>query len=542
MSDGKRSGTLKDLARLLLGHSARFRQRELQEIAARSLRAADGERVWTVSLLNASLWIRRAARIALLRARRTRSQRAFRRLPASRYTGPQRTMTLLCPTRGRTAQVVRMLSSIQDTAAVPGRVEVLFYVDSDDASLEEYRTLFAGIGKRFGALGRCEMLVGEPIGVPAAWNELAAAARGDLLMMANDDQLYVDFGWDVVLDARVAELTAERPDEVLCLFFDGGQYPEGAHDFPILTRVWYETVGYFTPTMFSQWEVETWVFDIAERLDRLYSVPGVLVEHLHYQDYKAPFDETYQRHRMTTQKAYADHALFLRTTGQRVADAAKLQAVIDAAGGAGSSASSTSSASSAGLPAVADSSGSATLDAEEFWFTAYLAEQLDRVGTELEGLTFGGLTFEDGSVLLVDDGQWTPWALASAPVTMDVLAAIPEATLPAGSTVRMSVLTPGESRDLPSVAAPDALTVCWGVRVPDGARLGVGSGLEALPAGRCVVFEGGQTLLAVNDGADGADGAGGAEPFVIVHFAVERPAALVPSTGARPGTVVGGDV
>lgn len=491
MSDGKRSGTLRDLARLLLGHSARFRQRDLQEIAARSLRDADGERVWTVSLLNGSLRIRRAARIALLRARRARSHRAFRRSAVGRYSGPQRTMTLLCPTRGRTSQVIRMLTSIQDTAAVPGRVEVLFYVDSDDTSLPEYRELFAGIGERFGSLGRCEMLVGEPIGVPAAWNELAAAAGGDLLMMANDDQLYVDVGWDVVLDARVTELTAERPDEVLCLFFDGGQYPEGAHDFPILTRVWYETVGYFTPTMFSQWEVETWVFDIAERLDRVFSVPGVLVEHLHYQDYKAPFDETYQRHRMTTQKAFADHALFLRTTGQRAADAAKLQAVIDAAGGSGS------------VEAPA-------LDAEEFWFAAYLADQVDRVCAELdERVAEVGAS---GSVLLVEDGQWTPWAHASAPVTMDVLAAIPEATLPAGSTVRMSVLAPGEDRELIPVATSDTLAVCWGVRVPDGARLGTESAVG------CTVFEGGQPVIAVN---------GGAEPLVIVHFAVERTEATV---------------
>ena len=119
------------------------------------------------------------------------------------------------------------------------------------------------------------MLVGDPIGVPAAWNELATAAAGDLLMMANDDQRYVDFGWDSRLDARVDELTVGHPDEVLCLFFDAGQYPAGGHDFPILTRTWYGTLGYFMPTMFSQWEVETWVFDIAERLDRLFPVPGV---------------------------------------------------------------------------------------------------------------------------------------------------------------------------------------------------------------------------------------------------------------------------
>jgi aspartyl/asparaginyl beta-hydroxylase (cupin superfamily) len=158
----------------------------------------------------------------------------------------------------------------------------------------------------------------------------AAAATGDYLLMANDDQLYVDYAWDLALDRVVTGLVRDRSDGVLCLYFDGGQYPEGGQDFPIVSRSWYEALGYFGPTIFQQWSAEKWIFDIAGRIDRLFPVPGVFVEHLHYQDFKAPFDATYQRHRLSRDLSFADQALFLRTTRQREREAAKLREAIDA--------------------------------------------------------------------------------------------------------------------------------------------------------------------------------------------------------------------
>jgi aspartyl/asparaginyl beta-hydroxylase (cupin superfamily) len=205
-------------------------------------------------------------------------------------------------------------------------------VDDDDPDLPGYQKFFARERARAARTAgiRCELVVGPPIGVSAAWNELAARAGGDFLLMANDDQLYVEHGWDVAFDERARSLLAEHPDGVFCLYFDGGQYPEGSCDFPILSRRWYATLGYFTPTLFEQWENEQWVFDVARRAGRLFAVPGVFVEHRHYQDYKAPFDETYKRHRLSRVKSLADHAVFVRSAGQREADAERLRGVLRA--------------------------------------------------------------------------------------------------------------------------------------------------------------------------------------------------------------------
>lgn len=490
-----RRNRLRDLGRLLLGHSSRFRDRRLQELAARAVREADGRPPWTVAILNGSLRVRRRLHTTLAVGRRRRSLRVFR-AAGGEHARTRRTMSLLCPTRERAGQLVRFLRSVARTAADPGRIEVLCYVDEDDPQVGAYRELFAGIGMRFPRLGRCELLVGPPVGVPAAWNELASAARGGLLMMANDDQLYMDHGWDAALDARVDELDAEYPDDVLCLYFDAGQYPEGGHDFPILTRSWYRTLGYFAPTMFSQWEVETWVFDIAERLGRLAAVPGVLVEHLHFQDYKAPFDATYQRHRATSEKAFADHALFIRLAETRAADAAKLQRVIDeharAAGAPNPG---------EGTPDPGESSG--TGEAVPPWFAALLAEHCHGASREIEAWLAEGAD-RSGAVPLLADGDWSARAWRSFPEITAALDAVPEATATRAAAVDLIVVPAGGT----SALKHDGTRVWWPLRVPLRSALTIGGRPAAIQFGECILSAGGR-VDAVNHG----DG-----PLVLVSF------------------------
>lgn len=332
--DARRPGRVPALAaagRLLLGHLPRFRRDRLQDLAA-TLAADPGRQGSLVmSAVNLSLRVRQRATYQLVLEPRRRSSR---RQHAARHPGgeppPVHRLSLLCPTRARVGLVRTFLASLDRTAVHHGRVECLFYVDDDDPALPGYRDFFERVRTAGPGRVRCELVVGPPVGVAAAWNALAEKAGGDFLLMANDDQVYVEHAWDVRFDEQAGPLLAEHPDEVLCLYFDGGQYADGACDFPILSRRWYDTLGYFTPTLFEQWENEQWVFDVARRAGRLFPVEGVFVEHRHYQDYKAPFDETYQRHRLGRRKSLADHALFVRTGVQREADAERLRGMFRA--------------------------------------------------------------------------------------------------------------------------------------------------------------------------------------------------------------------
>jgi Aspartyl/Asparaginyl beta-hydroxylase len=462
------------LGRLLLGHLAAFRDPRLQDVATAALRQGDRQ-AWVVSVLNASLRVRRwLTELVYLRPRAVMSRLAFRL--RSRNGGvpapPQRRLSLLCPTRGRVPGVATFLRSLERSAVAPGRVEALFYVDADDPDLPAYRSFFADTARRYRRLAGCVLHVGEAVGVPAAWNTLAAAAGGDLLMMANDDQLYVDYGWDVRLEGRVDELAEQHPDEVLCLYFEAGQYPDGGCDFPIVSRGWYEALGYFTPTIFQQWEVEVWIFDLARRIGRLYAVPGVLVEHRHYQTYKAPFDATYQRHRLTREKSFADHALFLQTQRWRERDAELLREAIR------------------GVPHRFP-------DAADFWFTAYLEEHAEKVRAEVDATGAA----PDVPLHLLRDGQWQHEACARLPVTAAVVAAIPEATSFGPGEVSLRRVG-GRTSPPRRAGAAGALRVYLGLHVPAGTMLRAGATVT-WPPGTCVVVD--DTVQYDIQQADGED-------------------------------------
>ena len=323
---------LDDLKQLLLGHLPKYRRPELQDIATYGLREPKTYPPYVLKVVNASLYIRRALSFALvLRPRRTRSYLRFlwRSMRATHETAPERqALSLLCPSRGRVGHVNTFVTSVYRTAVWPERIELLFYVDSDDPSLAEYQEFFEAARRRFPRFKRCALHVGPSIGVPQSWNVIAEECTGDLLMMANDDQFYADYGWDVLLDTAITGF----PDGIACLYFDDGQYLEGTCDFPIITRRWYEILGYFTPAMFQYWETERWIIDIAKRIDRLQAIPGIFIDHLHYQDYKSPFDATYQRHRITRETSFKDHVTFLRSAAEREREAQKLrQAMVSAA-------------------------------------------------------------------------------------------------------------------------------------------------------------------------------------------------------------------
>jgi hypothetical protein len=378
----------------------RFRDARLQDLATATLRAEKHGR-WVVPAVNTTIRLRQALTRALyLEPRRIVSRIRF---AVQHRDGPPdpppRRLSLLCPTRQRARWLAALLRSIDRTAYAGDRIEVLCYVDNDDPELDRYRALFGQASRLFPRLGSCVLHCADPVGVPRAWNVLAAAARGDYLLMANDDQLYLDYGWDLALDRTVARLTADHPDEVLCLYFDAGQYGKDAPDFPIISRTWYQQLGYYAPTMFQQWAVEKWIFDIAGQVGRLYPVPGVFVEHRHYQDYKAPFDATYQRHRITREKSFADQAMFLSTRQDRAQAAATLRRVMTAPSAPAEPAAESNSARSIVMTAEREDTGT----------QAYITQMVRRYyGNLIDAWNYAGQSDEacECAELAVRQGVW----------------------------------------------------------------------------------------------------------------------------------------
>ena len=143
-------------------------------------------------------------------------------------------------------------------------------------------------------------------------------------MLSNDDQVYKDKGWDVIIDRERNKF----PDEIYCMWFNDGINGPNLCAFPIISRRWYETLGYFTPEIFEYFYVDTWIMDIARRAGRLHYIPHILVEHMHFTQGKSEYDATYRRNRPEGM-ASTDESLFENTAEQRQAEALKLIRLIN---------------------------------------------------------------------------------------------------------------------------------------------------------------------------------------------------------------------
>jgi len=224
--------------------------------------------------------------------------------------------SILCPTRGRASQAARMIRSVFDTAD-PGRVEVLLYIDSDDPTLPEYSKSLAPLEKQ-----NVRICIGPPMSVSKSWNIIAERSVGNVLITGNDDIVYRTPGWDEILADEVKRF----PDQVYCMWFDDGINHESHCAFPMVSRLWYETLGYFMPGIFEFIYNDTWLMDVGRRAGRLHYVPAVLAEHVHFSVNKSEFDETYSRNRQG--QVERDKELFDAAVSRRQADADKLKALI----------------------------------------------------------------------------------------------------------------------------------------------------------------------------------------------------------------------
>lgn len=179
--------------------------------------------------------------------------------------------SILVPTRGRPIWFNRLTDSVYRLATYKERVEVMAYVDLDDPAIKKYRKLEAKTpyGIKF--------VYGQSIGASRSWNALAEQCSGDVLILGNDDVIYRTANWDMLLEKELAQY----PDDIYCAWMsDGDDRYECA--FPIVSRLWYETLGYFTPDKFMHTYTDTWVHDIAKRINRCHPIPHIVGEHMHF--------------------------------------------------------------------------------------------------------------------------------------------------------------------------------------------------------------------------------------------------------------------
>jgi glycosyltransferase involved in cell wall biosynthesis len=181
-------------------------------------------------------------------------------------------LSALMPTKGRVSLAKRAIESIKDTAWGP--IEVILGVD--ESEFQDYCA--------------CKVpLFAYPDGHGGSWkmHRLAKQASGEAMMCFHDDMVAVTQGWD----RRFRELLREDPYRVL-YFKDDPKRHRGLTE-PVVSRKWWELGGFY-PDFFHHYGGDTFGVHIAEMLGKLVFVQDVVLEHRHFKNGSAPYDDTYK--------------------------------------------------------------------------------------------------------------------------------------------------------------------------------------------------------------------------------------------------------
>jgi hypothetical protein len=177
------------------------------------------------------------------------------------------TLSLIVPTRGRPRPLRRFLRSLATTTLRPSRVEVVLVVDADDPGSRSVRR--PGL--------RVRAVVGPPGRTMGELNRAGAdAARGEWLMLLNDDVVARTRGWD---DAVLAA-AARFPDRIGLVHVNDTLVRDHLCVFPVVSRRYVELAGGICPADYRRYRIDDHIDDVFTRLGgRTVYLPDVVFEH-----------------------------------------------------------------------------------------------------------------------------------------------------------------------------------------------------------------------------------------------------------------------
>jgi hypothetical protein len=223
-------------------------------------------------------------------------------------------ISLLMPTLARPAAARRFLESVAARSRNLDRVEVVIYADDDDPGSHDLA--FEGVS--------VTRIIGPSTTMGAFNTACLERARGQIVMLVNDDVLIRTDGWD----ERLLELDARYGDGVYLAYGNDLFKGDRISTFPILSRRTCELLVAPYPPVYRGGLIDYHLFDIFKRLqklghDRIRYEKDLVFEHLHYRTGKMPYDGTYDR-----RSRFGDDSTFLALRACRQAAAERLAAAI----------------------------------------------------------------------------------------------------------------------------------------------------------------------------------------------------------------------
>jgi glycosyltransferase involved in cell wall biosynthesis len=172
-------------------------------------------------------------------------------------------ISILLPTRKRTAAVIKSIGSLLANAKDTSRIEILVAYDDDD---EESREFFSETWFPF--LEQCQatskVFETERFGYLRLYkyvNFLAEQASGDWIMFWNDDALMLTENWDEEIVNNDGYFGLLR---MPCVTMN---HPFAL--FPIIPRAWIDLFGVVSPVNHSDW----WIYNVTVPAGQMKNIP-----------------------------------------------------------------------------------------------------------------------------------------------------------------------------------------------------------------------------------------------------------------------------
>jgi glycosyltransferase involved in cell wall biosynthesis len=172
-------------------------------------------------------------------------------------------ISILLPTRKRTAAVIKSIGSLLANAKDTSRIEILVAYDDDD---EESREFFSETWFPF--LEQCQatskVFETERFGYLRLYkyvNFLAAQASGDWIMFWNDDALMLTENWDEEIVNNDGYFGLLR---MPCVTMN---HPFAL--FPIIPRAWIDLFGVVSPVNHIDW----WIYNVTVPAGQMKNIP-----------------------------------------------------------------------------------------------------------------------------------------------------------------------------------------------------------------------------------------------------------------------------
>ena len=224
-------------------------------------------------------------------------------------------LSLLVPTRGRAELARRFLESVLARSERPDLVEVILYADEDDSA--SHALSVEGLHVR--------TIIGPRASMGQYNSACLEAARGDIVILGNDDVVIQTRGWD----RKLRELHAAMQDQVYLAYPNDLFKGRRLSSFPILSRRSCELLADPFPRAYVGAFIDQHLLDVFKRLEwrghpRIVYLEDVIFEHMHFRTGKGDFDQIYGG-----RGRFADDETFLRLRGERSAGAARMREAIE---------------------------------------------------------------------------------------------------------------------------------------------------------------------------------------------------------------------